>query len=119
MSRLLFVAALALAGCGGISVRYRGRTPLAHPPLEPSAVAIYTLTPVGLRYEVVGTLRAEASGLDLEPGPALLARIRDAAAANGCGAVLIDHGYCVEEGGRSQMVTSNASLEAACIEVQR
>ncbi len=115
---LVVLWTMSAVGCGGIGVHYRARGP-ARPPRDPSSVAIYTLTPPGLQYDVVGTLRAEAASFDMSSGPALLARLRDAAAANGCGALLIDHGYCVEDGGGTGYSITQSSLEVSCIEVRR
>jgi hypothetical protein len=117
VQRSLFLVVFAIVTACGSSVRYapRGSTAAA---IDPASVAIYTMTPSTLHYDVVGAFHAQASGYQFEPGTALLAHIRDEAARRGCRAVLVDHGYCAEEAG-SMLVGTESSLDALCIEVRR
>jgi hypothetical protein len=55
----MLLVALASIGCAGIGTRFHARMDRVTVPRDPRTVAIYTMTPPGLRYDVVGALHAE------------------------------------------------------------
>jgi len=111
-ARVASLVLVLLAGCGGPAASFvpRRRRSTRRATRPPS-----TSTPCGPRARTRSSAISAhgKKGGDQAAGPALIATLRDEAARHGCDAVVLDHGYCVEEPDRYSLRSASAPLLVA------